>query len=79
MVVATFAGAATWNELVPRARRYYCDAAMKLRRLGLLDMRDGMRTEAANGLRDLLSIALPSAGEDDPLREAAERALAEGD
>jgi hypothetical protein len=52
---------------------------MKLRRLGLLDMRDGMRTGAANGLRDLLSIALPSAGEDDPLREPAERALAERD
>jgi hypothetical protein len=79
MVGATFAGAATWNELVRGARRYYWVMPhMNLRRLGLLDMRDGMRTGAADGLRNLLSIALPSAAEDDPLQELAERALAEG-
>jgi hypothetical protein len=80
MVGATFAGAAAWNELVRGARRYYWVMPhMNLRRLGLGDMQDALRTGAAEGLRDLLGIALPSATEDDPLRELAERALTEGD
>jgi hypothetical protein len=74
------AGAAAWNELVRGARRYYWVMPhMNLRRLGLLDMQEALRTGAAEGLRNLLGIALPSAGEDDPLRELAERALAQGD
>jgi hypothetical protein len=52
---------------------------MNLRRLGLVDMQEALRTGAAERLQNLLGIALPSTGEDDPLRKLAERALAEGD
>jgi hypothetical protein len=79
MVGATFSGAAAWNELVGGTRRYYWVMPhMNLRRLGLVDMQEALRTGAAEGLRDLLVIAVPSAAEDDPLRVLAERALAEG-
>jgi hypothetical protein len=78
MVGATFAGAAAWNELVRGTRRYYwLMPHMNLRRLGLVDMQDALRTGAAEAIGHLLGIALPSAEADDPLRELAERALGE--
>jgi hypothetical protein len=78
MVGATFACAAAWNELVRGARRYYwLMPHMNLRRLGLVDMQDALRTGAADAIGHLLGIALTSAEADDPLRELAERTLAE--
>jgi hypothetical protein len=65
MVYTTFAGDATWNELVRGARRYYWVMQRMNCAPGTAGHAGRVPTWAATGLRDLLSIALPSAAEDD--------------
>lgn len=71
-VGSTFAGATGWNELARGARRYYwVMPRLNLRWLGAVDMLDAVRVGAAQGIRELLPLAVPSIHHDDPLHKLA--------
>jgi hypothetical protein len=79
IVGSTFAGAAAWNQLAAGARRYYYWVMphLNLRRLGGADMLEAVREGAAQGIDELLPIAVPSLQKDDPLYRLATNALEE--
>jgi hypothetical protein len=79
MVGSTFAGAAAWNQLAAGSRRYYYWVMphLNLRRLGGADILEAVRVGAAQGISELLPIAVPSVLEDDSLYKLATDALEE--